>query len=79
MQVYNIPCTPALIVFEHCITFEMEVDYFWKQKLTGASVLFYLNRYIMLLYLLLETPFINVVNPFTGTVRMEWRNCSVSS
>ncbi|KAJ3792707.1 hypothetical protein GGU11DRAFT_880856 [Lentinula aff. detonsa] len=34
-----------------------EINAIWQKKLTGASVLFLINRYIFLLYLILQTPF----------------------
>ncbi|KAI0701125.1 hypothetical protein C8T65DRAFT_277032 [Cerioporus squamosus] len=40
----------GLIVFEYCVTIGMEVDFLWNEKLTTASVLLFLNRYIMLVY-----------------------------
>ncbi|KAI0701122.1 hypothetical protein C8T65DRAFT_697122 [Cerioporus squamosus] len=39
----------VFVVYEYIITFGLEVDLFWKRKLTGASVLFFLTRYLALL------------------------------
>ena len=39
----------ALIIFESLITIGQEVKYFWSGKVTGAAVLFYLNRYLTLI------------------------------
>ena len=39
----------ALLAFEYLITFGQEVELLWKRKLTGASVLFFFNRYLILL------------------------------
>ena len=44
-------CT-ALVVFEYIITFGTEVQLFWGRKVTGASMLFFVNRYMRLLYVL---------------------------
>ncbi|KAI0631851.1 hypothetical protein C8Q77DRAFT_1228907 [Trametes polyzona] len=38
----------TLIFSEYLITFDSEVQLIWRRKVTGASVLFFLNRYIML-------------------------------
>ncbi|KAI0368193.1 hypothetical protein BV20DRAFT_980856 [Pilatotrama ljubarskyi] len=37
----------TLIFYEYFITFGSEVRLIWRRKITGASVLFFLNRYIM--------------------------------
>ncbi|RPD73047.1 hypothetical protein L226DRAFT_572502 [Lentinus tigrinus ALCF2SS1-7] len=38
----------SLLVYEYAITFGREVDFFWRRKFTGASLLFFLNRYFPL-------------------------------
>ena len=40
----------ALIFFEYLLTFDQEVRLFWGKKLTGAVVLFVINRYTTLIY-----------------------------
>lgn len=42
--------TVALTVYYWTVTIDEEVETFWKGRLTGATVLFVLNRYIGLLY-----------------------------
>ncbi|EJF58086.1 hypothetical protein DICSQDRAFT_29310, partial [Dichomitus squalens LYAD-421 SS1] len=37
-----------LYLYNWIITIDQEVEYFWKEKVTGAAILFYLNRYISL-------------------------------
>jgi len=37
--------TDALICYDYCLTFDREVKYFWKAKLTPMSLLFYVIRY----------------------------------
>ncbi|KAI0357260.1 hypothetical protein OH77DRAFT_1435943 [Trametes cingulata] len=37
----------ALIFYEYFITFASEIRLIWRRKITGASVIFFLNRYIM--------------------------------
>ncbi|KAI1783011.1 hypothetical protein LXA43DRAFT_977319 [Ganoderma leucocontextum] len=57
--------TFALIVYEYLITIGAEVELFWKQKITGASVLFLANRYLMLFYTL---SLLRGYGPFTLSV-----------
>lgn len=38
----------ALLAYEYLLTLTREIALFWKRRLTGASVLFFLNRYIVL-------------------------------
>ena len=40
----------ALIIYEYVITLGGEFGLFWSQKWTGASVLFLVNRYMVLIY-----------------------------
>ena len=40
----------VLIVFEHLITTDHEIDLFWKRKFSGAAALFLTNRYLILVY-----------------------------
>ena len=44
-----------LVVFDYVVTFGAEVEHYWRRKVTGATVLFFTNRYVLLfLYLLSE-------------------------
>ncbi|RPD73140.1 hypothetical protein L226DRAFT_572578 [Lentinus tigrinus ALCF2SS1-7] len=46
-------CTLAaftMFIYEYVITFGAEVDLFWTKRLTGATVLFFLNRGIVMFY-----------------------------
>ena len=36
------------VIYEQFITFDQEVDLFWKRKFTGATALFLANRYLIL-------------------------------
>lgn len=45
----------AIIACEYILTFRQEIDYFWKGKFTGASVLFFLTRYLAVLVNVIET------------------------
>ena len=40
----------ALIIYEFLITLDTEVRLFWGREITGASVVFFVNRYMMLVY-----------------------------
>ena len=58
----------AWIVFEYILTFTDEVQLFWRRKLTGATALFLVNRYTLLLYFLIFVyvagiPALNTVSP----------------
>ncbi|KAI0707183.1 hypothetical protein C8Q76DRAFT_860361 [Earliella scabrosa] len=51
-------CVAAtLIAYETAITFDREVKAIWKQKITAASVIFLLNRYVPLVVNLLYSPY----------------------
>ncbi|RPD62693.1 hypothetical protein L227DRAFT_609267 [Lentinus tigrinus ALCF2SS1-6] len=39
----------AFLVYEYAITFDQEVHMFWAGRWTGASILFFMNRYIPIL------------------------------
>ena len=41
---------PVLFFYECVITFTDEVNLFWSQKLTGASALFFANRWAIIVY-----------------------------
>ncbi|TDL24210.1 hypothetical protein BD410DRAFT_802068 [Rickenella mellea] len=36
---------PAVLFYDYAITIHLEISHFWEKKLTGATVLFMLNRY----------------------------------
>ena len=39
----------ALVLYDYLISLDQEVNLFWKRKFTGATVLFLLNRYLLLI------------------------------
>ena len=39
----------VLLVYEYIITFGQDVQLFWRRKWSGATALFFLNRYLPLL------------------------------
>ena len=55
---FSVPITDScayvvvLVIFEYLVTFSSEVQLFWAGEVTGASVLFYVNRYMLLVYTL---------------------------
>ena len=55
----------ALVIYEYLVTFTTEVQLFWMRELTGASILFFINRYLMLLYIMSQ---LWGYSPLTGTV-----------
>ena len=38
----------AFLLYDYLLTLNMEVKLFWRQPLSAASILFYLNRYLTL-------------------------------
>lgn len=47
---------PAWLVWEYVITFDREVALVWSRKVNSASMLFLLNRYIMLVQFAVQLP-----------------------
>ncbi len=41
--------TAAVVFYEYVISFDDEVRLVWRRKITGASVIFFLNRYLLVL------------------------------
>ncbi|KAI0738618.1 hypothetical protein C8Q80DRAFT_1275587 [Daedaleopsis nitida] len=39
----------ALVIYDYAITLGQEIEMFWRRKLTGATALFLLNRYLLVL------------------------------
>ncbi|CCL98376.1 uncharacterized protein FIBRA_00371 [Fibroporia radiculosa] len=54
-----------LVFYDHLLTFGQEVRYVWKSKLSSATIIFYLNRYLILAIALVDLigfyPYNNVV------------------
>ena len=47
------PATAAstvLAFYEYAITVDREVELFWKRKISGATALFFANRYLIIMY-----------------------------
>lgn len=40
----------VFFLYEACITFGDEVEYFWKPRVTGASLLYLSNKYVAIAY-----------------------------
>ncbi|EIW55679.1 uncharacterized protein TRAVEDRAFT_50170 [Trametes versicolor FP-101664 SS1] len=47
---YCTTAASALLIWHHLLTFDREVAFFWKRKFSGASGLFFANRYLILVY-----------------------------
>ncbi|KAI0758218.1 hypothetical protein C8Q74DRAFT_1221898 [Fomes fomentarius] len=47
----------CLLAYEYVITFDREMKLFWKQSITGSSILFIANRYLSLVAAMLDTPY----------------------
>ena len=43
-----------LVVYDYFMTLGREVELFWKGKCRGAAILFYINRYLNLLFSIYE-------------------------
>lgn len=60
----------VLVIYEYLITFSTEVQLFWAGGVTGASVLFFVNRYMQLVYIMFGlfrmSPVINTVSVSLG-------------
>ena len=39
----------AFVIYEYAITLGQEIEMFWKKKFTGATALFLLNRYLLMI------------------------------
>ncbi|KAI0738482.1 hypothetical protein C8Q80DRAFT_1347730 [Daedaleopsis nitida] len=44
----------AFFIYEFIVLFGSEVEYFWRSRITGASILFLLSRYLTLTYFLIN-------------------------
>ncbi|KAH9888970.1 hypothetical protein C8Q73DRAFT_655086, partial [Cubamyces lactineus] len=63
----------ALLAYDYLLTLRHEVRFVWSRKFTGATVLFLLNRYIIILLYLVDIitlfPIISKVSACPGTGR----------
>ena len=55
-------------MYEFTITFNKEVELFWKRKITLSSVLFLLNRYLPLIVNMIYAPWPLSLSPKTHEV-----------
>ncbi|PIL30268.1 hypothetical protein GSI_07446 [Ganoderma sinense ZZ0214-1] len=53
---YTEIATMVVVLYEYVITFGVEVELFWEKEITGASIVFFLNRYLVLSYNLVQLP-----------------------
>ncbi len=59
-------CVTVVYLYDYLITFPKEATCFWKARPTGATVLFFLTRYLTMTVFLLEFAYGFVI--FTGSV-----------
>ncbi|KAJ8464088.1 hypothetical protein ONZ51_g9821 [Trametes cubensis] len=45
----------AMVLYEYIVTLGDEVDLFWKRKISSASIIFFLNRYLTILGYVLDS------------------------
>ena len=70
----------ALIIYEFVVTLDTEVRLFWGRKITGASVVFFLNRYTMLCYAIVSLwQFLPVANSASVSLDMSQLSNTYSS
>ena len=50
IQTLSHPYHSVILLYDYTITFPYEVRLFWQKKATGATVLFFANRYLTLFY-----------------------------
>lgn len=58
---------PALYFYDMCLTFSDSVDLIWRHRISGASLLYIVNRYLMVPYLILEM------------IALNWTDCKVGA
>lgn len=47
----------VLFIYDYIITFDQELEVVWRRKTTWSSVLYLLNRYCVIPYLVTQVPF----------------------
>ncbi|KAI0350707.1 hypothetical protein OH77DRAFT_1412511 [Trametes cingulata] len=53
-NLYWTSCVVALLIYDYLLTFRHEVRFVWSQNFSAATVLFILNRYVILLLYLVD-------------------------
>ncbi|RPD66872.1 hypothetical protein L227DRAFT_569085 [Lentinus tigrinus ALCF2SS1-6] len=61
---YFATAATAVFMYEWMLTFDREVDLFWRRKVTVSSILFLVNRYLPFVVILIFAPWQNP--PTTG-------------
>ena len=46
----------ALILYDYLMTFHVELELFWTRKFNGPSLLFFVNRYLGIVYYIAMLP-----------------------
>ncbi|RDX43900.1 hypothetical protein OH76DRAFT_1421720 [Lentinus brumalis] len=68
----------AVVLYEDAITIGREVELFWGKRLTAASVLYFLNRYITMIFLLSDM-FGSIYPPESLYRCTQWVHATVSA
>ena len=55
----------VVLLYDYCLTFIQEIELFWMSAWTGAAVLFFMNRYIPLVSVVVNSTRFGI----TGSVR----------
>ncbi|KAI0922480.1 hypothetical protein AcV7_006006 [Taiwanofungus camphoratus] len=54
---YCLTAATVLFIYDYIITFDQELEVVWRRKTTWSSVLYLLNRYCVIPYLVTQVPF----------------------
>ncbi|KAI0738611.1 hypothetical protein C8Q80DRAFT_1124741 [Daedaleopsis nitida] len=68
----------ALVIYDYAITIGQEVEMFWKRKFTGATVLYLLNRYLLVLDYIFDIATIERTSGNACTVLVKMENAMYS-
>ncbi|KAI0654314.1 hypothetical protein C8Q70DRAFT_925975 [Cubamyces menziesii] len=65
--------TAAMVLYEYIVTLGDEVDLFWKRKISSASIIFFLNRYLTILGYVLDSGTFHVQTDIVSST--QYRAC----
>ncbi|EMD31156.1 hypothetical protein CERSUDRAFT_100614 [Gelatoporia subvermispora B] len=54
VQNYCIVASATFVVYDHVCTIADEVQLIWGRKLTGPTILFYINRWMLMIFAILN-------------------------
>ncbi|KAI0794736.1 hypothetical protein C8Q74DRAFT_1366136 [Fomes fomentarius] len=58
VETYAATALSAIFWYEYTITLDKEIYLFWNKKITGATILFFVNRYFTLFYMMYAFPWL---------------------